>query len=134
MNSYNHYAYGAVCEWMFESMAGIAKDPKVPAFKHFFLSPKPDTRTEDEIPETQEHITFVKASYNSASGLIKSAWDITDGKFTLKVTIPESTSATVIFPLINKNEKIYVNSAEIEYEKRGNTAVFELLAGDYTVE
>lgn len=134
MNSYNHYAYGAVCEWMFESMAGIAKDPKTPAFKHFFLAPKPDMRTEDELPEGQERITFVKASYNSASGLIKSAWDITNGKFTFKVTIPENTSATVVFPLINESEKVCVNSTEIAYEKRGNTAVFELSSGDYTVE
>ena len=134
MNSYNHYAYGAVCEWMFESMAGIAKDPKSPGFKHFFLAPRPDTRSEDELPEGQERITFVKASYKSASGLIKSAWNITDTKLTLNVTIPENTSATVIFPLISDSEKVYVNAAEIKYEKRGNTAVFELSAGDYTVE
>lgn len=134
MNSYNHYAYGAVCEWMFESMAGIAKDPKSPAFKHFFLAPKPDMRTDSELPEGQERITFVKASYKSVSGLIKSAWDITDGRLTLNVTIPENTSATVVFPLISANEKVYVNSVETAYEKRGNTAVFELSAGDYTIE
>ncbi len=134
MNSYNHYAYGAVSEWMFESMAGIAKDPKAPAFKHFFIAPRPDLRTADELPEGQERITFVKASYNSASGLIKSAWDITNGKFTLNVTVPESTSATVVFPLIGENETVLVNSLETKYEKRGNTAVFELTAGNYTIE
>ena len=134
MNSYNHYAYGAVSEWMFESMAGIAKDPKAPAFKHFFLAPRPDTRSDDELPEGQKRITFVKASYNSVSGLIKSAWDVTNGKFTLNVTIPENTSATVIFPLIGKYDAVLVNSVEIPYEKCGSTAVFELGAGQYTIE
>ena len=134
MNSYNHYAYGAVSEWMFESMAGIAKDPKSPAFKHFFLAPRPDTRSDDELPEGQKRITFVKASYNSVSGLIKSAWDITNGKFTLNVTIPENTSATIIFPLIGKCGSVLVNSVEIPYEKCGSTAVFELGAGQYTIE
>ncbi|MBE6607592.1 MAG: hypothetical protein E7633_03430 [Ruminococcaceae bacterium] len=134
MNSYNHYAYGAVSEWMFESMAGIAKDPAIPAFRHFFLSPRPDLRTYGELPEGQERITFVKASYNSASGLIKSAWDITNGKFTLNATVPEGTSATVIFPLIGESDTVLVNSVETAYKKHGNSAVFELTAGDYTIQ
>lgn len=134
MNSYNHYAYGAVAEWMFESMVGIAKDPDAPAFRHFFIAPRPDTRSDEELPGSQERITFVRATYDSASGLIKCAWDIINGKFTLRVTVPENTSATVIFPLIGKDWGVSVNSVEIAYEKRGNAAVFELCAGEYTIE
>lgn len=42
MNSFNHYSYGAIMEWMYEDMAGIAKDPAHPGFKHFLLKPHTD--------------------------------------------------------------------------------------------
>ena len=39
MNSYNHYAYGAVCQWLFESVAGFRPDPETPGFKHIIFEP-----------------------------------------------------------------------------------------------
>ena len=42
MNSFNHYAYGAIMEWMYAYMAGIARDPDSPGFKHFVLQPHLD--------------------------------------------------------------------------------------------
>jgi alpha-L-rhamnosidase len=41
MNSFNHYAYGAIGEWMYRRMAGIDNDPAQPGFKHFMLAPVP---------------------------------------------------------------------------------------------
>ena len=41
MNSFNHYAYGAIGQWMYERMAGLAPDPKNPGYKHFFIQPNP---------------------------------------------------------------------------------------------
>ena len=136
MNSFNHYAYGAVCEWMFESMAGIAKDESSPGYKHFILSPRPDTRTDDELPNGQERITYVKATYNSRAGLIKSSWEIIDGnKFIYKISIPDGVSATVKFPLIGASHVIKVNGVIInDTEICNGIASFELGAGDYTVE
>ena len=88
MNSFNHYSYGAVLEWMYSTMAGIRPDPKSSGFRHFILAPIPDRR-----------IGFCKASYRSASGLIKSEWRFSDsGKCKWCFTIPDGTSATVIFP------------------------------------
>ncbi|MBR5297418.1 MAG: family 78 glycoside hydrolase catalytic domain, partial [Parabacteroides sp.] len=63
MNSFNHYAYGCVCEWIWETAAGIASDPATPGFKHIIMKPVPDKRL--------GHLT---AEYQSAAGLIKSAW------------------------------------------------------------
>ena len=63
MNSFNHYAYGCVAEWMWETMAGISTDVANPGFKKIIMKPIPDKR-----------LGFVKAEYDSAAGKIKSQW------------------------------------------------------------
>lgn len=87
MNSFNHYAYGCVCEWIWETAAGIAADPTAPGFKHIIMSPIPDKRL--------GHIT---AEYNSAAGLIKSAWKYEGDKWIWEFTIPEGATASVTIP------------------------------------
>jgi hypothetical protein len=88
MNSFNHYAYGAVISWMYSAMAGIREDLARPGFRHFFLQPQPDPR-----------VGSVKASYDSAAGLIESAWEYgADGAWTWRYTVPANTTATVILP------------------------------------
>ena len=88
MNSFNHYAYGAVVAWMYSTMAGIASDPAAPGFKHFFLRPQPDPR-----------VPSVKASFDSPSGTIRSEWKYgPDGEWTWRCTIPANSSATVVLP------------------------------------
>ena len=87
MNSFNHYAYGCVCEWIWETAAGIAADPATPGFKHIIMRPIPDKRL--------GHIT---AEYNSAAGLIKSAWKYEGDKWIWEFTIPEGATATVTLP------------------------------------
>jgi alpha-L-rhamnosidase len=87
MNSFNHYAYGCVCQWLWETAAGIATDLAAPGFKHIRLAPVPDKR-----------LGHLEAEYNSAAGLVKSAWRYDGDKWTWDFTIPEGTSATVILP------------------------------------
>ena len=87
MNSFNHYAYGCVCEWIWETAAGIAADPTTPGFKHIIMKPVPDKRL--------GHLT---AEYNSAAGLIKSAWKYEGDKWIWEFTIPEGAKATVTLP------------------------------------
>lgn len=97
MNSFNHYAYGAVGEWMYRNMAGIQYDEKESGFKHFFLKPEFDRR--DQLPEGQERMTSVSASYTSNYGIIKSNWNISESKrFDYECTIPPNTTATLQFP------------------------------------
>ena len=87
MNSFNHYAYGVVCEWMWETMAGISADTSAPGFKKVIMKPIPDRR-----------LGYVKAEYPSASGLIKSSWRYEGDKWIWDFTIPEGVTAEVILP------------------------------------
>src|SRR5574344_115064 len=88
MNSYNHYAYGAVLAWMYRSLAGIAPDVDAPGFTHIVMAPKADRR-----------LGSVKAEYKSAAGLIKSSWIYeNDGTWTWHFEIPEGATATVTIP------------------------------------
>ena len=87
MNSFNHYAYGCVCEWLWESAAGISSDAAAPGFKHIIMRPIPDKR-----------FGYVKAEYNSAAGLIKSAWRYEGDTWIWEFTIPEGSTASVTIP------------------------------------
>ena len=87
MNSFNHYAYGAVCEWIWETCAGIAADPAQPGFRHIIMAPIPDKRL--------GHLT---AQYRSAAGLIKSAWHYEGNTWVWTFTIPAGATASVTLP------------------------------------
>ncbi len=87
MNSFNHYAYGCVCQWIWETAAGIAADPAAPGFKHIVMAPVPDKRL--------GHLT---AEYNSAAGLIRSAWYYEGDRWIWEFTIPKGVTASVTLP------------------------------------
>ncbi len=87
MNSFNHYAYGCVCAWIWESAAGIAADPAQPGFKHIIMRPIPDRR-----------LGHIEASYRSAAGLIKSSWRYEGNRWIWEFTIPKGSTASVTLP------------------------------------
>ena len=87
MNSFNHYAYGCVCQWIWETAAGIAADPADPGFRHILLRPVPDKR-----------LGSLDASFQSAAGLIRSSWNYEGDTWTWTFTIPEGSTATVTLP------------------------------------
>jgi alpha-L-rhamnosidase len=87
MNSFNHYAYGCVCEWIWETCAGISSDPANPGFKHIIMKPIPDKR-----------LGHINAEYQSAAGLIKSAWRYEGDQWIWDFTIPEGATASVTLP------------------------------------
>lgn len=87
MNSFNHYAYGAVCAWIWKTVAGIAADPANPGFRHIIMKPIPDKR-----------LGYVKAEYHSAAGLIKSSWKYKGEKWIWEFTIPDGATASVMLP------------------------------------
>lgn len=138
MNSFNHYSYGAVEEWMYRFMAGIEADESAPGFKHFILQPNPDKRT--SLPEGQERITSVDATFNSYYGEIKSAWVIrTDGNLSYTATVPANTTATLYLPLSKTSDVVYegtvlANKAVgVTFVKVENgKAVYELKSGTYS--
>ena len=83
MNSFNHYAFGSICEWMFESLAGIK--PDAPGFKTLEVSPR-----------LTDRFDFVKASYASVQGHISIHWKKTDQGFEIELETP--VEATVLLP------------------------------------
>ncbi|UCG56059.1 MAG: family 78 glycoside hydrolase catalytic domain [Phycisphaerales bacterium] len=85
MNSFAHYSFGAVAEWMFRTICGIDTDG--PAYKHIVIHPRPGGK-----------LTYAKASYESIHGKIATDWKIKDHTFKLSVTIPANTTATVYVP------------------------------------
>lgn len=134
MNSFNHYAYGAVQEWMYRHIAGIETTEDAPGFAHPVLQPKPDTRTPEEMPEGQEKITWVNTSYQSRAGLIVSNWDMRDG-FTYHCQVP--VASTLYLPLLTGAETFTINGVEHRVDAYktcpcGKAIVMELEAGTYT--
>ncbi|WP_405539820.1 glycoside hydrolase family 78 protein [Streptomyces sp. NBC_00075] len=91
MNSFNHYAYGAIMEWMYACMAGIARDPDSPGFKHFLLQPHLDPTG---------GITQVSGVYESPYGEIRSEWRVKDAGRVLAydVVVPANSEATLRLP------------------------------------
>lgn len=137
MNSFNHYSYGVVSEWMFRRVAGIEADEAQPGFKHFFLMPTPDDRT--YFPAGQERITSVKATHESGYGLIGSEWQRgDDGRISYQTTVPANTTATLYLPLLSENDEITEGGKALE-EAEGVTfkgiedgkAVIGLESGSY---
>lgn len=92
-DSFNHYSYGAVCDFLFSRIAGIRLDENAPGYKHFILQPVPGGS-----------LTWAKAYYDSVHGKICSAWEQRGDKIHYFFTIPEGTSATVILPDGKKKE------------------------------
>ena len=87
MNSFNHYAYGAIGEWMYSVMAGIGIDEAAPGYRHVLIQPRPGGG-----------FTRVKASHETLYGTVGSAWTLEGGRFELVVEVPANTRATVRLP------------------------------------
>jgi len=87
MNSFNHYAYGAIGDWMYKVIGGINPDDLKPGYKEIVLAPKPGGG-----------FTSAKAALESLYGKIESSWKIIEKKMVYDVTIPPNTSASIVLP------------------------------------
>ena len=103
MNSFNHYAYGCVCAWIWKTAAGIAADPADPGFRHILMKPVPDRR-----------LGNLEASYQSAAGLVKSAWHYEGEKWIWEFTVPEGATASVTLPGETESRAYAAGSYKIE--------------------
>jgi len=98
MNSFNHYAYGAIGEWLYRYVAGMDIDPEIPGYKHILLSPHPGGG-----------LTNATVEFVSSYGKVKSAWKIDGSDFVYEVTVPANTTATVTLPKA-KTEQLTLNA------------------------
>ncbi|MBN2482550.1 MAG: family 78 glycoside hydrolase catalytic domain [Bacteroidales bacterium] len=126
MNSFNHYSFGAVGQWMLAYSLGIQRDE--PGFKRFILQPEPDPTGE---------MTRAEGYYDSMYGRISSAWTISNGSLTYNATIPANTTATLFLPASSEDAVqeggMKASSAPgvkfIRFEN--GKAVYELASGSY---
>ncbi len=124
MNSFSHYSFGAVGQWMFENIGGIKNES--PDFKIIIIAPEPGGG-----------LTSAKVSYNSIRGEIISEWKIINGDMILNVTIPANTTAKLLLPTedikkIQHSGKSIDQTEEIKFIGTENgKAVFEVGSGKY---
>jgi len=85
MNSFNHYAYGAVGDWMYRTITGINQTS--PGFKSFIIK-----------PEIGGDLSYAKADFESMYGKIVSSWELKEDQLSMKVSVPANTAAKVFVP------------------------------------
>ena len=100
MNSFSHYAFGAVCEWMFEYAAGIQS--QAPGFTTLRIRP--------EI--AREGLNYLKATYDTPQGTVVSSWKKSGRALTMDVTVPVNTTAEVHVPASDLTS-VRVNGAPV---------------------
>ena len=126
MNSLNHVVFGAVGEWMWRNIVGLAPDESGPGYKRFVIHPRPGGG-----------LTWAKGSYGSVRGRIESKWKIENKFFSLDLIVPPNTTATVYVPASDASEIQETGRAIRESEgvrfvraERGS-AVLEVSSGSY---
>ncbi len=92
MNSFNHYAYGSIGEWLYSVVAGLDIAQECPGYKKMIIRPQPG-----------KVMTYAKVEFQSIYGLIKLSWKVKDGLFFMEVLIPANTEAEVWLPTDDVN-------------------------------
>ncbi len=127
MNSGNHVMQiGDLAVWMYEYLAGIRSDPEQPGFRHAVIHPYP-----------AGDLTFVRASHRSLYGMLSSSWKRDANAFTLDVSVPPNTTATIWLPakdaaLVTESGKPIAKARGVRFVKsEDGAAVFEVESGNY---
>ncbi len=115
MNSLNHYAYGTVSRWFYEGILGI--NPAKPGFKHIKIEPQFNAR-----------LTQASGEYATPQGTVAVDWNVTNGKLTLNVTVPNNTQADIILPARAQTGMLLNNAIVTSAAQLKN-----LHAGTYTI-
>jgi alpha-L-rhamnosidase len=128
MNSFNHWAFGAVGEWIWRNIAGINPDGAGPGYKHFIIRPR-----------VCAGLTLARASYDSIHGTISSEWRLGQGTFTLDIRVPPNTTASVFVPTakpdaVKEGRKRAANAPGIELRNstEPGLAQYEVQSGRYS--
>jgi alpha-L-rhamnosidase len=127
MNSFNHYAIGAVGEWMYRVVLGINADPAQPGWKRVVIRPRPGGG-----------LTWAKGSYHSIRGEVAVAWrQPSADAISLDVTIPPGVTATVYVPArdaarVSEGSGPASRAAGVRFVRMDDgAAVFEVGSGQY---
>jgi alpha-L-rhamnosidase len=126
MNSFNHYAIGAVGEWMYRTILGINNDDAHPGYADFVIHPIPGGG-----------LTWARGTHRTIRGTIASNWGVDGNTFTEEVTIPANTLATVYVPAASADR---VTESAVAADRapgvrfvrmEGDAAVYRVGSGTY---
>ncbi|HKH94429.1 MAG TPA: alpha-L-rhamnosidase C-terminal domain-containing protein, partial [Gemmatimonadaceae bacterium] len=129
MNSFNHYAYGAIGDWMVRTVAGLDLDETVPGFKHILVRPQPGGG-----------LTSARAELMTPYGSAASGWKLEAGRMRMTVRVPPNARATVHLPAaklasVTESGGAVGRAAGVTSSvQSGDTAVVEIGSGEYTFE
>lgn len=101
MNSFNHYAYGAIGDWLYRAVAGLDTDEKGPGYKDIIVKPHPGGG-----------LSYATASLQTDYGLLRSYWKMEGGKILLELDIPANTTATIYIPT-NKADAVTESGTDV---------------------
>lgn len=126
MNSFNHYAYGSIGDWLYRVVAGIDTSEKKAGYKYIILKPQPCRKLE-----------WAAAEFESVYGLIRIKWYYKNGMMRIEVTIPHNTKASLILPyakidgLMESGEKLENKLLCLKAVETDIGVKVELGSGDY---
>ena len=118
MNSYNHYSYGAIGDWMYRVMVGLDTYEDGPGYKHIKIQ-----------PHIGGGFTNAAASLQTYYGKLSSGWKVETGKVLMDVEIPANTSATVFVPAKNASTISESGGFNIPSGSRSADGYIELTLG-----
>jgi alpha-L-rhamnosidase len=127
MNSFNHYAYGAIGSWLYQVVAGIDLDPQKPGYKHILFQ-----------PHTSKELAWVQAAVETPYGLAASEWEQSSTSFEWKVVVPPNTSATLRLPVpvdadVREGAKLASEAEGLVFIQRENCCnIYQAAAGTYS--
>lgn len=119
MNSFNHYAYGAVGDWLYRVVLGIEADEKEPGYRHVMVA-----------PQTGEAFRYAQGTLKSVYGEIAVHWEKVDGVTKLQMHIPVNTRATIVL----EKGAGEVRAQELEFVEKEGQYMAECGSGDWSVE
>ena len=122
MNSYNHYAFGSVVAWVYRDLVGIDTAPDGAGFRHIVIHPRPNAA-----------MTQATGEYDSVYGKISTEWTESPNSFSLKVTIPPNTTATIYVPALS-NARVWEDGSPVEAREENGSYVVRTGSGVYTFE
>jgi alpha-L-rhamnosidase len=126
MNSFNHYAYGAIGDWMYRAIAGIDTDQSGPGYKQIKI-----------MPHIGGGLTFARADLQTYYGKVSSHWKSENGRLQLEVEIPANTKATVYIPApavesVKESGRALASAKDLKVKGReGDYVVVEAGSGSY---
>ena len=88
MLSFNHYAYGAMIDWVYRTVAGLAPDPEAPGYRRVIVGPRPSAR-----------LTWAKASIDTPFGRLAVDWRLDGDRMDIDLTVPPGATAVLSLPV-----------------------------------